>query len=185
MKTNEYIIIHHSAVSRNKNSEQFDAINGYHKRKGWGQIGYHFLIEPSGKVKKGRPVTMVGAHCSQKLMNYRSIGICLAGHFDIEDPTEEQKKALSKLLKELQSTYGVLDNKIRLHREYATYKSCPGNRIPNDILTYVKEAEIIPDWAKDGVKWAKKTKISNCKNLNEPVTRMEMIVMLHRLSKQK
>ena len=182
-KTNEYIIIHHSLVSRNKNSEQFDAIDGFHKRKGWGKIGYHHLIEPDGTVKKGRGHSEVGAHTSQKLMNYRSIGICLSGNFDIEEPTEAQKQSLLQLLNTLQATYGIDDSKVRLHRDYATYKTCPGSRIPNDIRGYLDLQDETPEWARDARDWCVKKKLTDGSRPNEPVTRAEVWTLLYRLKK--
>lgn len=52
MNTKSWVIIHHSAVSRSKNKEQFDAMKRYHIGKGWGNIGYHYVIEPDGTIKK-------------------------------------------------------------------------------------------------------------------------------------
>ena len=180
IKTNEYIIIHHTLVSRNKNKEQFNAIDNYHKRKGWGGIGYQYLIEPDGEVKKGRKESEVGAHCTHRFMNYRSIGICLTGNFDIEEPTKKQKESLLKLLNELQAKYGIKDDKVLLHRELATYKSCPGSRIPNDIRMYLDLGDDCPDWADEARVWTTRMKISDGKRPNDTVTRAEMWTMLYR-----
>ncbi|MCK4454516.1 N-acetylmuramoyl-L-alanine amidase [Candidatus Parcubacteria bacterium] len=123
----KYIIIHHSAVSREKNSEQFKAINNYHKRKGWGMIGYHFLIEPNGRIRVGRSESQSGAHCIGR--NYDSLGICLTGNFDIEDPTKEQEKSLKILLMDLLKGYKGAE--IKYHRDFAV-KTCPGRLIADD-----------------------------------------------------
>ena len=179
MKTNEYIIIHHSLVSRNKNSAQFKAIDNFHKRKGWGRCGYHYVIEPDGKVEIGREHNEVGAHCTQKWMNYRSIGICLSGNFDLEEPTKEQKESLLKLLNELQAKYGIDDSKVKLHRDFATYKTCPGSRIPNDIRGYLDLEDDCPKWAKKGREWVIRQGISNGSRPNELVTRAEIFTMLY------
>ncbi len=123
----KYIIIHHSAVSREKNPEQFDAINNYHKRKGWGMIGYHYLIEPDGEIKVGRMEGQSGAHCIGH--NYDSLGICLTGNFDIEDPTKEQEKSLKILLLDLLE--GYKNAQIKYHRDFAN-KTCPGKLISDN-----------------------------------------------------
>ena len=123
----KYIIIHHSAVSREKNSEQFEAINNYHRRKGWGIIGYHFLIEPNGRIRVGRNENHIGAHCIGR--NHDSLGICLTGNFDIEDPTKEQEKSLKVLLSDLLKEYKKAQ--IAYHRNFAN-KSCPGKLIADD-----------------------------------------------------
>ena len=123
----KYLIIHHSAISRAKNSEQFDAINNYHKRKGWGMIGYHFLIEPNGRIRVGRLENQIGAHCIGR--NHDSLGICLTGNFDIEDPTKEQEKSLKILLSDLLKEYPKAQ--IKYHRNFAN-KSCPGKLIADN-----------------------------------------------------
>jgi len=129
-----WIIVHHTAVSRAKNNEQFTAVDNYHRSKGWGMIGYHFLIEPSGKIKVGRAEDTPGAHCYQQLMNYRSLGVCLTGNFDIEKPTQAQWKSLRKLANSLASKYNIPETKIVGHRYFAP-KSCPGTNISNDEIT--------------------------------------------------
>lgn len=175
------IIVHHSLVSRSKNSEQFDAINSYHKRLGWGKIGYHYLIEPDGKVKEGRGESEAGAHCKQNLMNYRSIGICLSGNFDIEEPTNPQKGQLANLIFRLQNKYNIPDKNILPHRHFATYKSCWGSKLPDDILGYLKlSGDDVSEWAKES--WEKAESKGIMKNRpKDNITREELSVILDRL----
>jgi len=123
----EFLIIHHTAVSRAKNNHQFEAVRNYHVSKGWGNIGYHFLIEPSGETIWCRKENEVGAHCKEQNMNYRSLGICLTGNFDIEEPTPNQKASLKNLLSLLLKKYSLTTDQIKFHRDYVTYKTCPGN----------------------------------------------------------
>jgi len=133
------IILHHSAISRDKNKKQFKAINNYHKRL-WNfksslgyYGGYHYLIEPSGRVHQYRAETDVGAHCSQEKMNFNSIGICLTGNFDIEKPTPNQIFALRDLLKKLVLKYKLNKKDIMFHNAYAN-KSCPGGSVDIDFV---------------------------------------------------
>ena len=79
-----------------------------------------------GIIKKGRPDNMVGAHTRQQLMNYRSIGVCFAGNFDLQGLTHWQVKAARLLFTYLQLKYGIRNGKIRPHSQFATYKTCPG-----------------------------------------------------------
>ena len=177
----EYIILHHSAVSRNKNDKQYDAISNYHSNTlGWGEIGYHYLIEPDGDIRKGRDINKSGAHTSQNLMNYRSVGVCLTGNFDIEEPTKEQKEALIKLFTRLQAEYGIPDEKIKLHRDFAKYKSCPGTRIPNDIKGYLNLNDGYPEWAARHAHELDKLNIMSMERPNDPMTRAEVATVLNR-----
>jgi len=122
------LIIHHSAVSRYRNSCQYTAINNYHKNLGWGGIGYHYLIEPNGRIMAGREENIVGAHCCQKYMNFLSIGICLTGNLDTEKPTSAQIFALRDLLRKLTKKYKISKNNIWFHRDFAP-KTCPGKNM--------------------------------------------------------
>ena len=128
----EVIIVHHSAVSRLKNTRQFAAIKSYHITQGWGDIGYHWLIEPNGYKACGRADNHEGAHT--KSMNHRSIGICLAGNFDEELPTIEQIDALSELIADYRLP-------VRFHREYAN-KTCPGKLFKENMIKYFEMTEL-------------------------------------------
>ncbi len=183
-----YLIVHHTAVSRGKNAEQFEAVRGYHLRKGWGDIGYHYFIEPDGTVKKGRAENSVGAHTKQKLMNYRSLGIALAGNFDSENPTELQLKALAKLLKKLRTKYNLPVERVAPHRYYATYKSCPGTRFTDQMLEQLARGEVEtftpPAWAEAGVAWAAEQKILT-QITGEPISDYRLAAILYNFVKSK
>ena len=183
MNKPRYIIIHHSLVSRQKNANQFDAVDRYHTSKGWGMIGYHYFLEPSGELKHGRNETVTGAHCKQKLMNYRSIGICLAGNFDMEEPTEEQKMQLLNLIKDIQGKYDIPDKNVLPHRHFATYKSCWGNKLPNDILGYLQAGKPeVAKWAK--IAWHKaldKKVVGRNSMPTDQITKQELMVFFDRL----
>ena len=130
----EFLVIHHTAVSREKNSKQFDAVRRYHINKGWGDIGYAYFIEPDGSLMKGRPDDVSQAHVKEDKMNYKSLGVCLTGNFDIELPTEKQLKTLNILLANLRNKYNLTRDKVKFHRDYATYKSCPGLFFTSSLL---------------------------------------------------
>jgi N-acetyl-anhydromuramyl-L-alanine amidase AmpD len=130
------IIIHHTAVSYDKNPDQFAATKKYHKSLGWGDIGYHYEIAKNGKVYKGRGESTPGAHTKEKGTNYKSIGIALDGNFDTELPTDAQVTSLTNLLEDICARHDIPSNRIFPHRHYAVsrwtgkpYKSCPGNNI--------------------------------------------------------
>lgn len=124
------IIIHHDGASRSGNS--FDVINSYHKgldfpvsRLGF-YAGYHYVIERNGKVRQAREDNEIGAHTVGE--NGSSIGICLAGNFDTEDPTKAQTEALAGLLIAHTSMYRIPASEIYPHRKFAK-KSCYGARL--------------------------------------------------------
>ena len=142
------ILVHHTAVSYDKNPDQFKATKAYHISKGWGDIGYHYEISKSGKVYKGRDESLPGAHTKEGLVNYTSVGICLDGDFDKELPTKEQENSLKNLLLEMMKKYKITSDKIFPHRHYAVlngkpYKSCYGSKLPDDWARKLVETTVV------------------------------------------
>ena len=122
-----FLIIHHTATERDKTS--FEAVKQNHINLGWGDIGYHYFITPR-KVHKGRAEDIVGAHCKADGMNFKSLGICLTGNFQTEEPTGFQVSELEKLTKELRERYQIVKENILAHKEVAgAATACPGNNL--------------------------------------------------------
>jgi len=134
----EYLIIHHTATARDTTT--FEAVKKYHISLGWGNIGYHYFITADGKITPGRAEQTVGAHCKASGMNYKSIGICLAGNFMNETPTVPQLNALSGLITFLSGKYLIKKDNVLGHREVADAKTlCPGDNLLNWVVKYKKE----------------------------------------------
>lgn len=126
MRNINKIIVHCSATPEGKDVKT-ETIRGWHiKGNGWNDIGYHYVIELDGSVRKGRDESKVGAHCQG--YNFNSIGVCYVGGVakDGKTPkdtrTEKQKESLLALLKELKAKYPRAT--IHGHREFAA-KACP------------------------------------------------------------
>ena len=120
----EYLVIHHS--QREKDSPRF--IKKRHLKRGWEDIGYHYVITKRGRLAKGRSKKYIGAHV--KGHNRNSLGICLIGNFDKEFPTKKQLKKLIKFLKKLSKKYNIKNKNIVGHREFkGVTKTCPGKNI--------------------------------------------------------
>lgn len=123
-----FLIIHHSATPRDFTS--FQAIKNYHiNQRGFWDIGYHFFINGKGVLYHGRPVEYVGAHTKTPppSMNFRSLGIALAGNFEKEEPNPEQLATLRILLKSLCRKYKIPPENVLGHRQVPqTATLCPG-----------------------------------------------------------
>ncbi|PKL72389.1 hypothetical protein CVV26_01845 [Candidatus Kuenenbacteria bacterium HGW-Kuenenbacteria-1] len=134
MKTNSFIIIHHSATTRDGTT--LNAINRFHQKKfnyrsslGW-YVGYHYFIAGNGIVRQVRRDEEYGVHCRASKMNSQSIGICLAGNFEIEKPSEKQLESLKKILESLKKSYGIKNNDILGHCEViGAITACPGKNL--------------------------------------------------------
>ena len=101
---------------------------------GYGDIGYHFLIGPSGRVFEGRSLEWQGAH-AYKDNNVGNVGICLLGNFEETRPTPEQLRALEGLVADLSARYDIPRNRVYGHREFRT-TLCPGRNLMVWVSTY-------------------------------------------------
>ena len=118
------IIVHCTATPEGR-VETVDSIRSMHKKNGWSDIGYHYLIYLDGTVHEGRNIDISGAHCVGH--NTHSIGVCYVGGVDArgkekDTRTDKQKEALVGLLKRLRTLYP--NARIYGHRNFAA-KACP------------------------------------------------------------
>lgn len=124
-----YIIIHHS-LTKDSGTMSWNAIRRYHTKKlGWRDIGYHFGIELVGghyEILVGRMMTESAAHCKQEGMNSKSIGLMLMGNFDEFAPSKEMWDLSVRFVRSLLDIFHLPIERVVAHRDYASYKSCPG-----------------------------------------------------------
>lgn len=129
------VIIHHSGGTvlnpkADTSHHTAEGIEKQHLSQGFEGLGYQYVIHFDGEVWAGRPEHFHAAHTVDH--NKNSIGICLAGNFDVTLPSEAQINSLKKLLLEIQSRYPNITNKeIYPHRKFAT-KSCYGVKLEDD-----------------------------------------------------
>ena len=53
------IILHCSATPSGR-AVSVDTIRRWHKKRGWSDIGYHYVIQLNGDINEGRPVERMG-----------------------------------------------------------------------------------------------------------------------------
>jgi hypothetical protein len=103
------LVVHHTATDGDLGDAEADvrAIYAYHAvTQGWGDIGYHLLIDSSGQVYEGRrgrepdgrgqreivSENLVGGHALD--YNYGSVGIALLGNYQVRQPSPVMLDAL-------------------------------------------------------------------------------------------
>lgn len=113
------IIIHCSASKEGQNVtvEQIDKM---HRKRGFAQIGYHFVIYLDGSIHDGREISKIGAHTTG--YNTGSIGICYVGGLDKDGKVKDtrnyhQENALYQLVKMLMEKYPIKE--VKGHRDYS------------------------------------------------------------------
>lgn len=120
-------IIVHCTATKEGVPVTIEEIRKWHKKNGWSDIGYHYVVTLDGKIKGGRDVNISGAHCSGH--NAYSIGVCYVGGLDRygmtkDTRTKEQKASLERLLRRLKEPKFYPNAKIVGHNKYAK-KACP------------------------------------------------------------
>lgn len=106
-KKTEYIVVHCSAT-RPEMDIGVQELRKWHMKKGWTDVGYHYVIRRNGTVERGRHPAAIGSHV--KGYNSISVGICLIGGLDkgsqpADNFTPAQYKSLRKLVLEVMHIY--------------------------------------------------------------------------------
>ncbi|CAB4153226.1 lysozyme [uncultured Caudovirales phage] len=122
------VVIHHSVTSEGKSQKDVEAIlrmiDGLHRSKGYGGIGYNIAVDYAGRVYEARGVNTIGAHVVNA--NGHNYGIVYIGD-GRERITDEAVEAIQGLVNKLQVN-SKKKLKVYGHQElWAT--ACPGPKI--------------------------------------------------------
>lgn len=129
------ITVHHdgttafTSASRDDAARRIEKIRQAHlNRKGepFGDIGYHYVIDPAGRVWQGRDTSWQGAHVAGQ--NPGNLGICMLGNYNSQQPNRAQQAALDRFVRSQMSRYGVGLNQVKTHQELAQTE-CPGRSL--------------------------------------------------------
>ena len=137
-RTWKYIVVHHSATS----SGSVESIHREHKSRRdaygnpWLGIGYHFVVGNGSGMNDGAVESTFrwrgqihGAHSGQKEYNGFGIGICVIGNFEEQTPSDKQRSAVTKLIRELSQHYQLGPQAIVGHNTVRK-TACPGKYFP-------------------------------------------------------
>ena len=141
-----YLVIHHTGIANSYMPAQLQAVNNSHRAK-WGNVSpytgyyveYHYFIGSDGTIVQTRDDSErtghtrcddEGDHCKNGLIdiNNDSLGIVLAGNFNVEYPSDAQMKSLKQVVTILQNKYGISKNHVIPHHE-ASATACPGSHL--------------------------------------------------------
>lgn len=121
----DYLVIHCSATPPTMDIGVSE-IRSWHQKRGFYDVGYHYIIRRDGTRERGRLLDEIGAHVVGH--NHHSVGVCLVGGTDkMGQPennfTEAQWTTLYTTMKELHETYPK--SVIVGHRDLDARKACP------------------------------------------------------------
>lgn len=92
----------------------------------WCDIGYHYIIDPAGRVWEGRNTRYQGAHVQDE--NEHNLGIMVLGNFERQRPTPAAKQALDTFVAMQMQRFSVPINRVRTHKEFGG-TACPGSEL--------------------------------------------------------
>ncbi len=126
------ITVHHDGMDAFASTDEeaaarrLERIRVAHRSRNFGDIGYHYLIDPAGRIWQGRPLEWQGAHV--KATNQGNLGICMLGNYMIQRPSDTQVAALDRFVATQMQRYRVPVSKVYTHRELGP-TVCPGDNL--------------------------------------------------------
>ncbi|MFT4537887.1 MAG: hypothetical protein ACI835_000319 [Planctomycetota bacterium] len=130
------ITVHHSAMEaplpmRGPLSESIAVVKRIQRAhtvsRSWGDVGYHYLIDPFGRVFEGRPRQWQGAHAGGA-NNVGNIGICLLGNFEGQRPTPAALATLESVIEQFRGEHRISRSRVVAHRSFGKTE-CPGHHL--------------------------------------------------------
>ena len=125
------ITVHHAgAGNRERQTDQvvhrLRGILHGHRNRNYGDIGYHFVVDRTGRLWEGRSLAYQGAHvCAH---NRGNVGVMLLGNFEDQHPSREQVDTLRSLLAALRRRYAMTAGAVYGHRDLGA-SVCPGRHL--------------------------------------------------------
>lgn len=102
-------------------------IQRWHFERGWATVGYHLVVSPSGRVFRARPIDRLGAHVLGH--NVGTVGICLMGDFELEQPTPAALASLAHVRSRV--VPGGAKARLLGHHDHRGHETsaCPGRNL--------------------------------------------------------
>lgn len=152
----QYLAVHHSVTNIRSTwkgeegaKKYADEIANFHiDARGWGGIGYHFIVCPDGYLVYVGDAGTARANVAE--FNEKVIGICMIGDFTKHLPTDEQITSMHELTwwfdrnraswKNLKPTW---EEMVKGHKELNVIAgvgatACPGSSYPVDMKERIK-----------------------------------------------
>lgn len=126
------ITVHHegatpfTSTSKSEVARRMESIRRSHRDRGFADIGYHYVVDPAGRVWQGRATSLQGAHVKDN--NENNLGIMVLGNFDRQRPTAAQITTLDAFVAGEMRRYNVGPGNVFTHQELNP-SACPGRNL--------------------------------------------------------
>jgi hypothetical protein len=127
----QIVTLHHSG-----NTGESDPVvieDKHMSGRGWQDVGYHYIIQPTGDIFEGRHLAFKGSHVDGA--NTGKIGILITGDFEPSTfnpfstkPTTAQLKSAKALIDTLKGAFTTI-SRIGGHKDYKSTTVCPGDEL--------------------------------------------------------
>ncbi|MBL8764183.1 MAG: N-acetylmuramoyl-L-alanine amidase [Phycisphaerae bacterium] len=148
------ITVHHEGMTnagigtQGQAAARLEAIRRYHTQsRGWADIGYHYVIDPQGRVWQGRSVGYQGAHVKDS--NENNLGVMLIGNFDQQQPSPQAMASLDRFVAAQMARYRVPINRVYTHQEIKS-TACPGRSLQRYMLQTRSNTGMLASLARRG-----------------------------------
>ncbi len=131
------ITVHHDAIMPAPSGSYADSLRRMqlirtgHLNNGWADIGYHFAVDPSGRIWQARPLELQGAHVKDN--NPGNLGIVCFGNYEQMHPTAATLDAVNKMIAYAMARFNVPMSRVYTHQELRP-TACPGRNLQEQML---------------------------------------------------
>lgn len=126
------VTVHHDAIMPVPSGAYADslrrmqAIRSGHLGNGWADIGYHFAVDPTGRIWQARPLELQGAHVKDH--NPGNLGVVVFGNYEQMRPTQASLEAVNKIVAYAMERFNIPMSQVRTHKELRP-TACPGRHL--------------------------------------------------------
>ena len=128
----ERITLHHGGVPHRpgrETAEYLRSLQAWSRReKGWGDVPYHYIVDPAGVIHEGRPIGFAGDTNTDYDPSGHALVVVL-GDFETEVPSEAQLAAAADAMAMIAARHGVPTDRIAGHKDHSGQTVCPGKNL--------------------------------------------------------
>lgn len=149
VQSNIIRLVVHCSATQAKSDIGVKELRAMHLKRGFRDVGYHYVIRRDGTLETGRTETTVGAHVEG--YNVGSLGICMVGGLlpngktDFNAFTRSQYETLADLLGKLTKKYPKA--KVLGHRDLSPDLNKDGKITRGEWMKDCPTFDVVPWWA--------------------------------------